>query len=345
MKKAVAGALTLIVLGFAAFFVWKNFLTSSSDASILKLSGNIEVTEAYLSFKIPGHLEKRLVDEGDTVKAGQLLARLTDDDQRLAVQSAEANLAAAKAALAELEAGSRAQEIAVAEATLAQAKAAEQTARAQLAQAESNDTRYRALVKQGGVSRQEFETQATALNVSRHQAEEAKAAIRVAAENLDLLKAGARTETIDQARARLAAAVTALGQAKQQLSYTVLNAPFAGAVLTKAAENGEFLQPGSTVLTLARLDRPWLRVYIPESRLAQVKLGQTVTVTADSLPGKSYSGKINFIASEAEFTPKSVQTFEERVKLVYRVKIDLDNPQGELKVGMPADAAIHLNGP
>jgi HlyD family secretion protein len=345
MKKAVAGALTLIVLGLIIFWVWKNFLASSSDGSILKLSGNIEVTEAHLSFKIAGHLEKRLVDEGDVVKDGQLLAKLAGDDERLAVQAATANLALAKAALAELENGSRAQEIAVGEATLAQAKAAEQTARAELAQAESNDARYRALVKQGGVSRQEFETQATALNVTRHQAEEAKAAIRVAAENLDLLKVGARTETIDQARARLASAVTTLDQAKQQLSYTELTAPFPGVVLSKAAEDGEFLQPGSTVLTLARLDRPWLRVYIPENRLAQVKLGQSVSVAADSLPGKSYSGKVSFISGEAEFTPKSVQTFEERVKLVYRAKIDLDNPQGELKVGMPADAVIHLNRP
>jgi len=345
MKKAVAGALTLIVLGLAAFFVWKNFLTSSSDSSILKLSGNIEVTEAHLSFKIPGHLEKRLVDEGDTVKDGQILAKLIGNDERLAVQAATANLALAKAALAELENGSRAQEIAVGEATLAQAKAAEQTARAQLAQAESNDARFRALVKQGGVSRQEFETQATALNITRHQAEEAKAAIRVAAEKLDLLKVGPRTETIDQARARLAAAATSLDQAKQQLAYTELTAPFPGVVLTTAAENGEFLPPGSAVLTLARIERPWLRVYIPENRLAQVKLGQSVSVTADSLSGKSYTGKVSFIASEAEFTPKAVQTFEERVKLVYRVKIDLDNPQGELKTGMPADAVIHLNRP
>jgi HlyD family secretion protein len=345
MKKAVAAAAVLIVFGVVIFALRQYFAASSSDSSSLRLSGNIEVTEANLSFKIAGHLEKRLADEGDAVKDGQLLARLDERDQQLAVQAAEAGLALAKAALAELEAGNRAQEIAVAEATLTQTKAADQTAQAQLAQAESNDTRYRALVKQGGVSQQEFETQATTLNVARHQAEEAQAAIRVATENLDLLKAGARTETIDQARAKLAAAVTTLAQAKQQLVYTELTAPFSGVVLTKSAEDGEFLQPGSTVLTLAQLDRPWLRAYIPENALARVKLGQAVTVTADSLPGKSYPGKISFIASESEFTPKSVQTFEERVKLVYRVKIDLDNPNGELKAGMPADALIHLNGP
>ena len=345
MKKAIAGAFALIILGAAIFSLWKYFAAPSSEASILKLSGNIEVTESHLSFKIAGHLEKRLADEGDDAKAGQLLAKLADDDQRLAVQSAEANLALAKAALAEQEAGNRPQQIAGAKATLAQAKAADQTAQAQLGQAESDLSRYQALVKQGGVSRQQLETQATAVTTARHQAEEAKAAIKVAAENFDLMKAGARVETIDQARATLAAARTALAQAKQQLSYTELTAPFSGVILTKSAEEGEFLQPGSTVLTLACLERPWLRVYIPEDRLAQVKLGQAATVTADSLPGKSYSGKISFIASDAEFTPKSVQTFEERVKLVYRVKIDLDNPAGELKAGMPADATIHLQEP
>lgn len=345
MKKAVVGALALLVLGAAALALWKHFSAPSPDASVLRLSGNIEVTEAHLSFKIAGHLAERLADEGQTARAGQLLARLTSDDQRLAVQSAEANLALAKSELAELEAGNRAQDIAVAAATLSQAKAADQTAQAQLVQTESDFNRYRALVKQGGVSHQQFETQATALTTARHQAEEAKAAIKVAAEKLDLLKVGARSETIDQARARLAAAETTLAQAKQQLTYTELTAPFAGVVLTKSAENGEFLQPGSTVLTLAQLDRPWLRAYIPENRLAEVKLGQAATVTADSLPGKSYAGKISFIASDAEFTPKTVQTFEERVKLVYRIKIDLDNPQGELKAGMPADAVIQLRKP
>ncbi|MDR0477246.1 MAG: efflux RND transporter periplasmic adaptor subunit [Desulfobulbaceae bacterium] len=345
MKKAVVGALALIVLGAAAFSLWRYFTAHSADASILRLSGNIEVTEAHLSFKIAGHMEKRLADEGDSARSGQLLARLTSDDERLAVQSAEANLALAKAALAELEAGNRVQEIAVAQAALMQAQAADRTAQAQRGQAESDLSRYQALVKQGGVSRQQFETQSTVVATARHQAEQTKAAVKSAAENFDLLKAGARVETIDQARAKLAAAQTALAQAKQQLSYTELTAPFSGVVLTKSAEDGEFLQPGSPVLTLAQLDRPWLRAYIPEYRLAQVKLGQTATVTADSLPGKSYAGKISFIASEAEFTPKSVQTFEERVKLVYRIKIDLDNPQGELKAGMPADAVIRLREP
>jgi len=342
MKKAVMGTLALIVLIAVAFALWKYFANSSTDASILHLSGNIEVTESYLSFKIAGRLEKRLADEGDAVRSGQLLAKLASEDQLLAVQSAAADLALAKAALAELEAGNRVQEIAVAQAALMQAQAADRTAQAQLGQAESDLNRYRALVKQGGVSRQQFDAQTTTAATARHQAEQAKAAVKSAAENFDLLKAGARVETIDQARAKLAAAETALAQAKQQLSYTELTAPFSGVVLTKSAEDGEFLQPGSTVLTLAQLDRPWLRVYIPENRLGEVKLGQAATVTADSLPGKSYTGKISFIASDAEFTPKSVQTFEERVKLVYRVKIDLDNPQGELKAGMPADAVIHL---
>ena len=345
MKKAVAGALALIVLAAAAVALWKYFAAPSSDAAILKLSGNIEVTESYLSFKIAGRLEKRLADEGDAVRSGQLLARLNSEDQRLAVQAAEADLASAAAALAELEAGNRIQEIAVAHAALMQAQAADRTAQAQLEQAESDLNRYRALVKQGGVSRQQFETQSTVAATAHHQAEQAKAAVKSAAENFDLLKAGARVETIDQARAKLAAARTALAQAKQQLAYTELPAPFSGVVLTKSAEDGEFLQPGSTVVTLARLDRPWLRVYIPEDRLAAVELGQAATVTADSMPGKSYAGKISFIASEAEFTPKSVQTFEERVKLVYRVKIDLENPQGELKAGMPADAVIQLREP
>ncbi|MBM3775168.1 MAG: HlyD family efflux transporter periplasmic adaptor subunit, partial [Acidobacteria bacterium] len=132
------------------------------------------------------------------------------------------------------------------------------------------------------------------------------------------------------------------GIAQSELDDAVAIAPIAGVVLVKSAEVGEILAAGTTILTIGDIERPWLRGYIPETHLGRVKLGTRVKVTADSFPGKVYWGEVTYISPEAEFTPKQIQTQEERVKLVYRVKVSIDNPNQELKANMPADAEIVL---
>jgi HlyD family secretion protein len=124
-----------------------------------------------------------------------------------------------------------------------------------------------------------------------------------------------------------------------------LKSPLSGVVLSKAAEVGEFILAGAPVVTVASMDTVWLRAYIPEAHLGSVKLGQPVQVTTDTYAGKVYEGRVTFIASEAEFTPKNVQTEEQRVKLVYRIKVDVPNPDMELKPGMPAEAFITTQTP
>jgi HlyD family secretion protein len=131
-----------------------------------------------------------------------------------------------------------------------------------------------------------------------------------------------------------------LNQAGQQLSYTELYAPMDGVILSRSAEPGEYLNPSTPVVTLGDLEHPWLRAFVSEKNLGRIKLGDRVRVTTDSFPDKSYEGRLTFISSQAEFTPKSVQTFEERVKLMFRVKIQLSNPDKELKPGMPADGVL-----
>jgi HlyD family secretion protein len=131
-----------------------------------------------------------------------------------------------------------------------------------------------------------------------------------------------------------------LALARQQLADTELLAPKSGVILNKSAEAGAYLVPGIPVVTLGDMDHPWLRAYVNETRIGQLQLGQIVTVTTDTFPNERFTGRISFIGSEAEFTPKTVQTFEERVKLMYRIKIDLENPNHRLKPGMPADAVI-----
>ena len=147
------------------------------------------------------------------------------------------------------------------------------------------------------------------------------------------------------AQAQIKEASMAMAVIETQIGYTRLVAPLSGVVLVKNAETGEFVVPGGAVVSLGDVEKPWLKAFINENDLGRVKLGQKVSVTTDSYPGKVYPGKITFLSSEAEFTPKNVQTAKERVKLVYRIKVSLENPHGELKPGMPADGRIHLKSP
>jgi HlyD family secretion protein len=153
---------------------------------------------------------------------------------------------------------------------------------------------------------------------------------------------GSRKEDIAVARANVQQARANLGLSKVNLDYTSLRAPSAGVITVRQAELGEVVVPGTPIVTLADLDHIWLRAYIAETDLGRIRWGQDATITTDTYPGKQYHGRISFIASTAEFTPKSVQTYKERVTLVYRIKIDIDNPNHELKPGMPADAHIAL---
>ncbi len=395
MKKRLRIIIPLIIVVIAGISLFY-FLKDLGNAAALRFSGNIEVTEAQMSFRIPGRLAERLVAEGDTVHAGQILARLDKSDQTIGFAQAEANLAYAEAVLAELVAGSRpedidrnaarvvqartslnelqrgnrSEDVERGRAELASARAAEQSAIVQFNQAKTDFERYSSLFKNGSVSKTVLETYQTGLKTSENRVKEAEAKTRATSEQLSLLKAGPRIEqidraaaalqqaeaeyalikagprkeSIDQARAKVQAAAEAVNQAKQQLSYTELTAPMDGVVLSTAAEVGEYLNATSPVVTLGSIDKPWLRAYIHEKDLGRIQLQQEVAVTTDSFPGKKYPGRVSYISSQAEFTPKTVQTFEERVKLMYRIKVTLANPDNELKPGMPADGRIDLSG-
>jgi HlyD family secretion protein len=284
------------------------------------------VVDAQLSFKVNGRLVERLVDEGDEVKAGQVIGRLDDVELRHQLDARRADLRATEAMLAELKAGSRPEEIATSEAGL-------RSAEAQLNRAKLEYQRREELRASDSISVREFETAEADLQVAKAVVEEATA-------RLALVREGPRKEAIDQAAARVSQAEAAAALAESQLANTILTAPFDGVVLEKHAEPGEFLGPGGPVLTVADTSTVWVRAYLNQTDLGRAKLGQNVEVRTDSFPGKTYRGKLSFISSEAEFTPKSVQTTKERVTLVFRIKIELDNSSGELKPGMAADATL-----
>ena len=396
MKKRIP-LIILLILILAGILTWFLVFKEKEDPNIIRISGNIEITDVDLGFKIAGRLDQCLVDEGDEVKKSDVLARLESVDQKILVRLARINLDRATSILEEMEAGSRpkeielsqakvrqvrqmlleltrgsrTQEIESAKAELAAALSAKKSAGAKLIQAKADFERFSALYKQKSTSQRDMEVIKTQYDVAKNSMDEAASRVNLARQALSLRKEGPRSEQIKKAKAALAQAEAEyalilegprkekidqakiqvneaqerLTQAQQQLSYTELTAPMDGVIITRSAEPGEFLNPATPVATLGDLAHPWLRAYVSEINLGKIKLNQKVKVTTDSYPGKTYDGTISFISSQAEFTPKSVQTFEERVKLMFRIKISLDNPDQELKPGMPADAVIHLPEP
>lgn len=292
----------------------------------IALSGNIEAHESLVSFKVQGRIVELPIEEGQQVAAGALLARLEDEDFRQRVRMDESSVAVRASNLALAKAGTRQQEIKAAEQAVADAEA-------NLEQRKLDDARARQLYAKDEIAAQDRDQAATALKRAQATAEQAR-------QHLNEAQEGTRKEEIAVAQANLAEANANLGLSRINLDYTTLRAPTTGVVTVRQAELGEVVSPGSPIVTLADLDHIWLRAYVAETDLGRVHFGQDVVVTTDTYPGKQYRGHISFIASDAEFTPKSVQTYQERVTLVYRIKIDVENPNHELKPGMPADAHI-----
>jgi HlyD family secretion protein len=373
--------LLVFVGGMGGGAYWYFYRQEDKPSNEIRISGNIETTEAQIAFKIAGRVEQRLLDEGQLVEKGQLIATLDTSDlqcnvdlRKAEVQTAKAALdellagsrveekASAKAAmqraehtLADLEAGSRPQEIVVAEAVVA-------AAAAEVRQLNADYGRATTLFEKKTISAQEYDSVRANYDVAvekHRQAVEqlklvregprieqirgAKAALAEAKARYDLVEAGPRKEDIEQGRTRLSQAEAALKLAETQLSYAKVYSPLTGVVLSKNIEPGEYVAPGTAVVTVGDLVNVWLRGYINESDKGRVKFGQTAWVTTDAYPNKKYKGYVSFIASEAEFTPKNVQTQKERVKLMYRIKVDVknaSNKDAELLPGMPADAVI-----
>jgi HlyD family secretion protein len=320
MKKAifVLGGLALVAAA-AALIEPLGLLGPGSPDNELLVSGNIEAHESLVSFKT---VQSRIVylpfDEGQWVEAGTVLARLDAADYRKQVEVNEAAVVVAQRQL-----DSAVEKVDVARATVL-------NDRAELAQRELDYDRRRRLFAAHAISAEDRDLALTALK-------QAQAALQ-----RDLAASRAADRDVEVARASLHDAQKNLELSKVILDYTTLRAPFSGVILVRNAELGEVMQPGTPVVTLADLDHVWLRAYISETDLGKVRWGQDAVVTTDTYPGRKYRGRVSFISSEAEFTPKSVETHKERVTLVYRIKIDVENPRHELKPGMPADALIEL---
>ncbi|MPL65606.1 hypothetical protein SDC9_11270 [bioreactor metagenome] len=329
MRNRLKVLIPVLVIALVAgiYFV---YFKKEINPNQVKVSGNIEVTTVGVGFKVSGHVGQRLVDEGDSVKKGQIVANLETADLELEVANANAQLLAAQATLTQLLNGSRPQDVSVAQAVLRSAEADKQNAAVEY-------QRMKQLFIQGAVSEQDRDRSQTAYANANARADQA-------AQQLSVVVEGPRREEIELATARVEQVKQVLKLTQTRLSYAQITAPVDGMVLSENIEAGEYVSPGTPVVTIGDLNQVWLKAYIAETNLGKVKLGQKVAVTTDTYPNKVYEGHISFIASEAEFTPKSIQTTEERVKLVYRIKVTIDNNANELKPGMPADAVIDLGG-
>ncbi|MBW1666946.1 MAG: efflux RND transporter periplasmic adaptor subunit [Deltaproteobacteria bacterium] len=389
MKKRKALLLLLLAVVAAGLYYYFNYYQHSPTSSEITASGHIEVTEVDMSFRLPGHVVRLYVEEGDQVKKGQLIAELEQDvlrarrDQASArlkelvarqasldtairikeavlnaeVKKAKAGVSAASARYLSLKTGSRKEEIAAAAAARDRAKTEWENRKRDL-------QRIKTLYERHIIPVSQYDAARTAEKAAR-------AAYKAAEERYKLVKTGPRREKVLEGRANLAGSDAALvavearrkeiekmkhdlkalqaqiqqakaflAMAQDDLDSAKLYAPFDGFVTVKDVEQGEFVQAGSPVLTLAKLSRVWVKTYVPETQLGRIRLGQNAEVLSDSFPGKSYPGRVTYISPKAEFTPKNIQTKEERVKLVYRIKVTLDNPNLELKAGMPVDVVL-----
>lgn len=328
MKRLIPVLVLLAAAIAAGVYYYPRLQKKPGPVNELTLSGNIEAHESLVSFKVAGRIVDLPVEEGQQVQQGALLARLEDADFKQKVRIDEASVRVRQSNLALTLAGTRQQEL----------KASQQAmidAQADLEEKKLDNDRAQQLFAKDEVSAQDRDLAATALK-------RADATFKAAQQRYNEAVEGSRREDIAIAQANLNEASANLGLSRVNLDYTVLHAPSTGVITVRQAELGEVVAPGTPVVTLADLDHIWLRAYIAETDLGRIHWGQDAAITTDTYPGKQYHGRISFIAPDAEFTPKSVQTYQERVTLVYRIKIDIDNPNHELKPGMPADAHIDL---
>jgi multidrug resistance efflux pump len=386
---------------------------ASSDASTegpIMASGFIEGQEVTVASEVQGRIIEILVDRGDDVQAGDVVARLDDASLKSQREEAEAGLSVARADLNRVQAGPRAEEIAAARASLIEAQTrcdgaelavlnaqdvisnplsldaqinealtqielAEQSVELQEAELEETKVKYGVYAEQGGDVERSWGLQLEAsraklakaqaqlagaraylaallamrdnplsLNAELHQAEMeyelAKASVETARARLDELEAGPTEQDVALAEAQVRQAEAAVGLVDAQVDQLTLAAPMDGVVGTRSAQVGETATAGKPLLTIANLDEVTLVLYIPENRIGQVQIGQEVEIEVDSFPDRVFIGRVVSIAGEAEFTPRNVQTKEERVNLVFAVDVSIPNDSHALKAGMPADATI-----
>ncbi|MCR4441954.1 MAG: efflux RND transporter periplasmic adaptor subunit [Peptococcaceae bacterium] len=322
-RRAAAAAAVLMLLLTGSYLVYKGFFSRTGD--VIQATGTIEATTIELNARSAGAVERIAVKAGDYVKQGQLVAELSRKDLVAQRERDELAVVKAEASLNDLLSGARVQE-------KNEAAANVKIARADYQKASDDLARMEALYEEGAVPAVEVEQARTACEISKSKLEAAEA-------RLSLLEEGSRPEQIEAARAEVERCRAVLKASEALLEDLKLYSPVDGVVLSKNYEEGEFVQLGASIATVADLNDLWIRVYIPTDDLPRVKLGQKVSFSVSGF-NKSFEGLVEEIASRGEFTPKTIQTKKERTNVVFAVKIRIDSAGGVLKPGMPADVSF-----
>jgi HlyD family secretion protein len=307
-------------------------------ADRVRASGYVEATEVRIASEVGGRIVELRVGEGDRINVGDVVARLDSTDAELAVRRARAERKQADAQLRLLAAGNRREDIQQAGAQLDATNAELGGARAELAAAEEDLKRFESLLASNSGSRKQRDDAQTRRDVARERVRAAAERVEAARAGVVRMRAGARPQEIDAARARVEAVDAQIASLEESIRDATVTAPAAGVVTEKLVDAGEVAAPRTPLLVVADLDRAWVNVFIEEPLVPRIKLGQRGSIFTDA--GHTVPGTVTFISPRAEFTPRNVQTAEERSKLVYRIKVTVDNRSGVLKQGMPVDAEL-----
>ena len=294
----------------------------------ITLYGNVDIREVNLGFRVSGRIQEIRKDEGDSVKAGEVVALLDAEPYRRQVEQSRGEAASLKARLSLVRAGNRAEDI-------AQARAAVEERRAAVDNAQRIFERRKALVAKNVAAQQEYDDSVSNLD-------QARARLNSGIASLKAMETGFRPEEIAQAEAECNRVEAALRLAELNLVDTELKSPSDGVVTTRALEPGAVVQAGPTVLTVALSSPVWVRAYIPEADLGKVHPGMSALVYTDSRPNHPYQGQVGFVSPRAEFTPKSVETTDLRTGLVYRLRVVISKADEELRQGMPATVKLRV---
>lgn len=312
-------------------------------ADRVRVSGQVETTDVQVASQVGGRLLSLRVAEGDRVTAGQVIAQLDTADAQLALDRAKADHDQADAQLRLLLAGARPEDIRQAEAQLATAESDVRGGDAELASAQADVDRFEALLASNSGSRKQRDDAVTRRDVARERVQGARDRVRAARENLARLRAGSRREDVDAARARVAAAAVQIATWEKAIADATVTSPLAGIVSAKLVDVGEMLPPRAPLVVVSDLLHVWANVYVDEPSVPRIRLGQSATLFTDA-GGAGIAGAVTYISPKAEFTPRNVQTAEDRSKLVYRIKVSVENTNGVLKAGMPVEAEIPFTG-
>jgi HlyD family secretion protein len=304
----------------------------------LRASGYVEATEVRIAAEVGGRILALLVNEGDRVSAGTPIARLDTADTEIALRRAQAERDQAAAQLRLLQAGARPEDVRQARAQAQSADAEVRAAESELESATADLRRFEALLTANAGSRKQRDDAATRRDVAAARVKAAQDRARAADEAVARLRAGSRPEEIAAARARVSAVDAQIAALQKSIADAEVRSPVAGVVTSRIARAGELVPPGTPIVVVTDLDTAWANVYVDEPVVPTLKLGQPVAIVTDA--GQRLQGTITFISPKAEFTPRNVQTAEERSKLVYRIKVTADNREGILKAGMPVEAEI-----